>query len=41
VLDQGALDLEGGDVGAVVDDDLLLAAVEPPVPVLVGAGEIA
>ena len=41
VLEQRALDLERADVGAVVDDDLLLAAEEPQVAVVVGAGQVA
>jgi len=36
-----ALDLVGADVGAIVNDHLLLAAEEPEVAVLVGSGEIA
>ena len=41
VLGERALDLERADVRAVVDDDLLLAAEEPEVAVVVGAGEVA
>src|SRR6185295_7373936 len=37
----GVLHLHRADVRAVVDDDLLVAAVEPEVAVVVGVGEIA
>src|SRR5262249_60392533 len=41
MLDQRALPLVRADVGAVMDDPLLLPAEEPEVAVLVGAREVA
>jgi len=41
VLKQGALDLLGADVGAVVDDDLLFAPAEEEVALLIGSHHIA
>jgi hypothetical protein len=41
VLGQCLFDLTGADVGAVVDDDLLLAPEEPQVAVVIGVREVA
>jgi hypothetical protein len=41
VLEQDALDLLGGDVRAVVDDDLLLAPAEKEVALIVNSHHIA
>src|SRR3954471_12916130 len=41
MFEEGALDLIGADVGAVVHDHLFLAAEEPAVAVLVGACQVA
>ena len=41
MLTEGAFDLQGSNVRAVVDDHLFLAAVEPDVPILIRVGQVA